>query len=403
MFDTTNKSFCVMAWIHMYTQENGQVYPCCMWSDNKNSMGNIKNDTFGNVYNGEKAQNIRQKMIDGEKIKGCSKCYAIEDIGGISFRQTANKITSFNRTPDIFKSTIIEKINIKSMDIRLSNKCNLRCVTCGPHASSAWSVEEKLDKPHIRNLIPIQQKEGFQSFKEDLLEPYVRNPSKIYFAGGEPLIIDDHYQVLQYYIDSGTAHKIQLTYNLNFSVPLIWKNKDIFEHYWRHFQNVHLGASLDHIIGKKLEYIRFPIRLNQVSKNLKWLKEKIETQGVVKINSKIAVTISIFNIFDLIEIRDFYLKEYNLELMINILFTPECFAISNIPTEIKEKILIPKLEGIPEFEFIVNHLKTPIDKETIDRNNHSLLTFIQKIDTRRNISFAEYFPEDHYKEWLTAL
>jgi sulfatase maturation enzyme AslB (radical SAM superfamily) len=69
--------------------------------------------------------------------------------------------------------------------------------------------------------------------------PYLE---QIYFAGGEPLIMEEHYRILKELVKR-EMFNVKLIYNTNFS-RLNLKDEDVLD-YWKLFNNVSIGASLD--------------------------------------------------------------------------------------------------------------------------------------------------------------
>ena len=86
-----SKTFCTLPWIHLNTQPNGDIYPCCM-APYGDSIGNTKDNTLKEVWNGDDMKSIRKDMLKGERPKACSRCFLIEDTGMHSPRHTHNKL-----------------------------------------------------------------------------------------------------------------------------------------------------------------------------------------------------------------------------------------------------------------------------------------------------------------------
>ena len=91
----------------------------------------------------------------------------------------------------------------------------------------------------------------------------------IHFAGGEPLITDEHYKVLEKLIERGRTD-ITIRYSTNFN-QLKYKKYDVIE-MWKHFKHIQLMTSLDDY-GDRYNYIRNGGEWNNVIENYKKLKE----------------------------------------------------------------------------------------------------------------------------------
>ena len=84
------------------------------------------------------------------------------------------------------------------------------------------------------------------------MQEHIPHLDQIYFAGGEPLIMEEHYRLLNELVKREMFH-VRLIYNTNFS-KLGYKDQDVLE-LWKKFHSVSIGASLDGC-GPRAEYIR---------------------------------------------------------------------------------------------------------------------------------------------------
>ena len=133
------------------------------------------------------------------------------------------------------------------------------------YASSLWVPEEKkYDKflqeqrgygnqfwDHMRQV--GRWPETNESFWEDF-ENISTDLKVLEFYGGEPLLIERHYDILEKLVESGRSKEMTLLYNTNGSVYPD-KGVDI----WKHFDRVLLSFSFDGV-GKQFEYIRHPAK-----------------------------------------------------------------------------------------------------------------------------------------------
>ena len=92
----------------------GDVSFCCPAFTKIQSIGNIKNQSFQEIWNGEIAQKIRQSMIDGN-FKYCyiDKCCSNEEL----LIEISPKITNKANWPKI-------------VELAPSSICNARCIMC---------------------------------------------------------------------------------------------------------------------------------------------------------------------------------------------------------------------------------------------------------------------------------
>ena len=87
-------------------------------------------------FDGKYLTNVRKAMMEGKKLKECDFCYKAEALHGSSPRMGINqRYFAHNTDP--------EQKSIKKIDMKLGNKCNLKCKMCFPYASSELWKEWK--------------------------------------------------------------------------------------------------------------------------------------------------------------------------------------------------------------------------------------------------------------------
>jgi len=249
--DLKNSStFCMAPWLSIHTWPDGKTFPCCLWNS-RDPVGDINSESLEQIWNKEKMKQTRTGMLKGEKISSCKRCYHLEDTGDISYRQRINKEhwDKINYIDNTDKDGNLNIMNLHLWDIRISNFCNFKCRSCGFGLSSSWYSDAKaLGMTPEKALININDKYSFM----DMLEPHYDCVDEIYFAGGEPLIMPEHYQILDRLIELERTD-VNIRYSTNFS-KMIFKGKHIFD-YWKEFPNLELYISIDGV-GKIGEYVR---------------------------------------------------------------------------------------------------------------------------------------------------
>lgn len=302
-----------MPWIHFHLGSKGQVNACCVSSI---KYGNINNSTIHTIWNNEKINEVRAKFTKGEIDNRCAVCINLELSGAKSIRQE-----TFEKFPNIDITQITNPIYF---DIRFSNVCNFRCRTCWHGASSKWYNEAKLLNTSLGSKAIINNINDFNQFIEKNGQ-FLHQAQEFYFAGGEPLVTEEHYLLLDYLITHNITH-IKLRYNTNFS-KLKFKNYDILS-YWKYFKNVEVLASIDE--SEKLgEYIRKELNWNTFVNN----RDKLRTLS--NVSFKISPTVSVFNIETLPEF-------YKQCLSLNLIDTDDIYInILDRPYHYSSKVLSP--------------------------------------------------------------
>lgn len=308
-----------MPFLHFYSGNEGYVKACCVSSI---TYGNINTQSLEEIWNGEKVEKLREAFINGNSDPRCAVCINMESAGGKSIRQE-----TFERFPD-FK---IEKGTLpKYFDIRFSNVCNFSCRTCWHGASSSWFK----DAEHIGNRASskavIQNIKNLEDFLSKTGDALLKS-EEIYFAGGEPLVTQEHYQLLEFLLENNHTN-LKLRYNTNLS-HLTFKNWNILE-LWTHFESIEVLMSIDGS-DQLGEYVRKGLNWKKFISNAKEINKK------ANIKTMISPTVSIFNILHLAELYDTCLQEgiiQSEDFYLNILERPYHYNIQCIPKDIKKKI-----------------------------------------------------------------
>jgi organic radical activating enzyme len=212
-------------------------------------VGNCRTNTLEEIWTDTPMTQLRADMLSETPNAACTRCYEQEESGFFSGRKSANKhhghhIKKLETTP--FEMTY--------WDIRFSNLCNLKCRSCGHIFSSQWYQDQaKLAGPEWKDRNTVLNYAGrTETDMWEQLEPHLDYVEQIYFAGGEPLLMEEHYRILEELIRRGRTD-VRLIYNTNFTHTDL-KGRSVFE-YWKQFESVAVGASLD-AHGKPAEYIR---------------------------------------------------------------------------------------------------------------------------------------------------
>ncbi|MGI9494173.1 MAG: twitch domain-containing radical SAM protein, partial [Geminicoccaceae bacterium] len=345
MEDSQSPYFCILPWIHMFIKQNSHVYPCCYGSEVA-PFGDVREDDFLSLANGEPMKELRRNMLEGRPSAHCTRCYEAEAAGFKSLRQHKNKEFAdyLPRCRSTASDGHVDNFQMKYLDIRFSNICNFKCRFCGHASSSLWYDEYKMlfpgfDRPRILKA-GRSDDDLWRQIEETL--PHVEH---VYFAGGEPLIMKEHYMVLRRLIELGRTN-VKLSYNTNMSL-LQYKDEAVID-LWQQFDKVHLGVSVDGI-GKRAEYVRKGTVWPTFVDNIRTVKEQCP-----HITLRGNLTITVFNVMTFADIFR-YLDGSGLfdapPLAINFLNDPPFYCVQILPPAMKGRAATPiaqlaqRLEG----------------------------------------------------------
>lgn len=372
MVESLNKTYCSAAFHHIYSESNGAYKLCChSYSRNEIPYNSSETPPFEFFFSPE-MEDIRERMIMGEEIDQCQKCYNIEKNGYLSYRQTR-----FN------KKYVIDEVKDVELKLRIfGNHCNLSCYMCHPFNSSTRAKELKeigiydeisMDNHYGVEINPLKWK----IIQDDIINN-ISLVKEIHITGGEPFLLPKHYKFLDA-IPEKYGKDITLIYDTNLTA-LDYKGKSIMN-YCDKFKEIRLNVSCDHF-KEKLEFIRYPIDYQSFEKNVETI-----LNSRIKI-SIFNVTVSILNVEDLYEIKNYYLSRFGdkLKLNYNSVNFPLYLNIKNHP---KKTSLLSLYENDKDMNYVCRSLKLP---NSYEEWNYGL-DYIKKLNDHRNTNFEDLWPD----------
>ncbi len=400
---TESKIFCMMPWIHIHGFPDGRAFPCC-FANYWHPVGDLRKNTLQEIWNNDNYKRLRTNMLNEVKSPECKNCYERESHGFFSLRNDANKNYGHNikeiKLTD--NSGHHPEFKLRYWDVRFSNLCNFSCRSCGPIFSSNWyndHVKLYNRKPDVlgREMARVEYTAGDEDAMLEQMLPHIPYLEQVYFAGGEPLIMKEHYFMLEKLIELGKTD-VRIQYNTNFS-ELRFKDKHVFD-YWKHFKNISVGASLD-ASGARAELLRKGTDWKQAVENRQRMIEEAP-----HVDFYISPTISIMNV---LHILDFHKEWVEMGLIqakdwsVNICQGPEWYRVDVLPQKFKNEVVIPAYEKHLEWlapqdslNRAITGYKSLINLMRDSDSSHLMGKFkeeVAKLDTIRNENFWKVFPE----------
>lgn len=340
------KTICMLPWISIETSPIGSTRPCCLAvdeiTDDSGRKFNLNETDLQTIYRSTYMQNLRQQFRTGEKPETCNRCWQEEDAGRASKRiyskirlkELVDYVDYENNTPD----------QLWFVDLKLGNICNLKCRICGSWSSSRWAQEEIDYIPELKNkkehlaykfLQAGQWPRKSQTFWNNL-KSLLPNIKYFEFTGGEPFMIQEHFDLLQYAVDHGYAKNIDIHYNTNGTQ---WP--DVYE-LWSHFKRVDIAFSIDNV-GDRFEYERFGAKWKEVTENITKFHE-LRDRHPNKITTQVCMTINIQNVYYLEDLCNWINTQTFNDHYFNMLHDPKHMCIDNL-TKNAKKVVIDKLRS----------------------------------------------------------
>ena len=373
----------------------GDIRPCCDGDKivYNNKVFNIGNKSISEIANHQVYYDMIEGMKAGIIPDSCKVC---KDKTDPLSPRISNSVTP--RNIEITKAAMNGDIKrtINSVHIRVGNTCNLKCRICDYKLSSGWAKDEYKKQFYNKNIaykdshIYKTMEDGQWPFKQSnwLSSKELENIVSLHLSGGEPLMVDKTYEMVDSILS--VNNNIEIKFNTNST----FKYKEEYLEKLLTAKEINFHLSIDDI-GERFEYQRKNAKWDKVSKIAEWyvnLSKKYQNVHVAA-----DVTISIFNVYYLPEI----IKEFN-KIGLNFRtidshsydhYTRHTnqYYIRRLNKKQKE-IIFEKLNKYKENKIIndvINYMS--VDKKVF--NNKERLDIIKEVDLIRNESFEKVFPE----------
>ena len=299
-----HSKFCVLPWVSLEASPIGTVRPCCLADDeivdDSGEKFSLLTADFKDIQNSQHMQSLRKQFLAGEQPQTCRKCWMEERSG-----RTSKRMHTLDRMKHMgISSEWTEDAKpLMFLDLKLGNICNLKCRICGSWSSSQFATEE------IQWTAKEDQKSTYayqmlragawprenQSFWEQI-DSCLNDIRYIEFTGGEPFMIEQHFQMLQGIVDRGIAHQVEIHYNTNGT-----QYPEQAEHIWKHFKTVEIAFSLDDV-GERFEYQRSNAVWTEVCENLDRFRDLKEIYSNIEL--QVCTTVNVFNVRYLGEVAE---------------------------------------------------------------------------------------------------
>ena len=288
--------FCVLPWVSIEASPVGTVRPCCLADneivDNAGNKFELSTADFADIQNSDHMRKLREQFLAGERPQTCRKCWN-EERGG----RTSKRMHTLDRLKHSIADTewTTDAKPLMFLDLKLGNICNLKCRICGSWSSSQFAIEEISYLPreqqkssHAYQMLRAGAwpRENTQFWQQ--IDSVLTDIRYIEFTGGEPFMIDEHFDMLQGIVDRGIAHQVEIHYNTNGT-----QYPKRGEKIWKHFKTVEIAFSIDDV-GARFEYQRSNANWQEVCANLDRFRDLKECHKNIML--QICTTVNVFNV-----------------------------------------------------------------------------------------------------------
>ena len=343
------EKICMLPWISIETSPIGTARPCCLAIDEitqaDGTKYSLKENTLEEIYHSDYMQNLRQEFLAGSKPSTCQRCWQEEAAG-----RTSKRINSRIRLKEYYDSVDWNNLNPDQLwfiDLKLGNICNLKCRICGSWSSSKWAKEEIDYVPGIDRKTHLAYKflqDGAWPRESEVfwdnLRTLLPNIKYLEFTGGEPFLIEQHFELLRYAVETGDSKHIEIHYNTNGTVF------PDAENLWNNFKRVEIAFSIDNT-KDRFEYERYGADWNEVQDNIL----KFNSMRNSRITTQLCTTINIQNVYYLPEICDWISTQTFDHIYFNMLHDPWHMCISRMTAPAQQLVI----DRLTSHEFSTKH------------------------------------------------
>ena len=335
-----HNKFCVLPWVSLEASPIGTVRPCCLADDeivdNDGNKFELLSANFSDIQNSNHMIKLRQQFLDGKQPQTCRKCWNEERAGRTSKRMhTLDRMKHMN----ISSEWTTDAKPLMFLDLKLGNICNLKCRICGSWSSSQFATEEinQLPREEQKQSFPYQMLRAGAWPKENesfwqQIDSCLNDIRYIEFTGGEPFMIEQHFNMLQGIVDRGIAHQVEIHYNTNGT------------HYpeqaieiWQHFKTVEIAFSIDDL-GARFEYQRTNAVWTEVVFNI--YRFRLLREDYPNIRLQCCSTVNVFNVRYIDQLANWIADQGFDFVYWNMMHDAWYFSIATLPDSAKSEIIL---------------------------------------------------------------
>jgi len=286
-----SQTFCPLPFNHIYIHPTNRASVCCVFDKKEeyiNGLSNIKEyKNLSDHLTHPFIKSIQQKMLKGERVKGCKTCYFNEEHGYKSIREREIELWNID----------IDNLKLQYIEVTFGNYCNLACRTCNADLSHSWVEDNNKLKD---NQLPSVSTKTRINIEREWKNEDLKDLEYLKITGGEPMLHPDFPK----FLEKLNRKNIKMFIFTNTS----WVPKQRILDMLLEFKHCQIFLSIDGI-GTVQEYMRHNSKWDIVEKAAcEWLK-------FMKYNNNIQVswcpTWSLMNGSYYIDICNWWLKTIN--------------------------------------------------------------------------------------------
>ena len=387
----------MLPWVSIETSPMGTTRPCCMAhdeiTDNTGKKYDLNETNIEVVYHSKYMQELRRQFRAGEKPATCNRCWEEEAAG-----RDSKRIHSQVRLKELYKQVDWENNDPDQLwfvDLKLGNICNLKCRICGSWSSSKWAEEELAYMPKDFNkkehIAYTWLKQGAWPRKTetfwDNMKALLPNIKYFEFTGGEPWMIQEHWDLLEYAAEQGYSKNIDIHYNTNATQ---WPGEGL--EVWKHFGRVDIAFSVDNV-GDRFEYERYGAKWPLANAIIDDVHNARVTSS--NITTQLCFTINIQNVYYLDELLTWAETKGFGDIYFNMMHSPDHMSVQRM-TPAAQELVLNKLKTTfwsnvhyqREYDALIKFIEAGPGSD-----GSEFLFKMQRTDQHRGQNFMDTHPE----------
>ena len=381
--DYKGEIHCVAPFSSAVIMQNNYLMPCCEWRGSPVIVNIDHNATIHEQF--DLFDSYRQDFLTAKnqvkKVPSCMTC-ANASLQYKMHNDAANPNIDYIKTP-----------TLTNLHLKFSNFCNLACRMCDPDSSSVLAKERGIKFTNKKNPYLQQVLEPGTVLYESIYDT-MKDLNRLWFSGGEPLIQEEVWNIVEYCVQKNYAKNIEIKFNTNGTVVLTASQIEML----LKFKKVNLDISMD---GTKTlaEYIRTKVDWE------KWLDNFKQYLQIKKENPHfeifIATALSIYNVHRIDEIHEFFSLKHGLGMSFTPVWDPKELCVANLNKNAK-KYLIKKYQNhqfkdnFPEVLQLLN-----MNAKVVDTKNFILQSDERALKSKLYKNYKRY--QDIEYEWFNML
>lgn len=372
-------TFCPLPFTSIEADPMGKCKVCCLSTETIPDI-DLRTHTLSDAFNSDYMAEMRKQFLQNRKPDNCVRCWDEEAAGRSSKRMhSINKLRSVSIDADADQ--------LQFIDLKLGNICNLKCRICGSFSSSKWAAEEIAISPNNSTARSNLKSGNWPRDSRDFWTDLRDNLHKVKyfeFTGGEPFLIEEHFQLLEFAVQQGHSKNIEIHYNTNTTI-VPEKGLEL----WPHFKKVEIAVSVDDMY-ERFEYQRYGAKWTDTQDNLdKFRQLRDQSSNIVL---QLCITVNALNVYYLDQIAPWIQQQHFDFVYWNVLHSADHFSIKALNPAAKKLVWEKFADYTGPYKDDILGVMQFMQMSYTDRSAE-LVRVLKLSDAHRNQKYSDHHPD----------